>query len=975
MKLFTFIFCFLAAALSSQAQSSGGPDAYGYRWYTQSSNSPNKPTYSWVDIRSTGTLIQGLGDDNFAGPYNIGFDFPFYWTSYNSLYIGSNGYVSFDNINISSIATGFPIFPLADNRDDVIAPMMCDLTLATVNPNSPNPGNVYLWTNNFDSCIISYVNVPFWTNNVNQYAGSNTFQLILTKADSNITFQYQNQTGIYDPAYNFAQNPVVVGIENATGTIGLTTYNDSLIAAGTAIKYDYPGSTSFVAKDVEPAWVGNPKNGGFFYPYHRGPFRGVTQIDNVGNIAVGDTVDVDLLVLDAANFPRHTDQDRLPVIGLGGSINVQFGTGYLMNVAGHYTYRVETTLAGDINPTNDLVEVELIATDTTQRSMMLTYWNGSALPGTTTSWNGGGSDDGIGLYFEPPYYPVELTQMEAFVNVTTGQIGTTSFEMRVYADDGPPGQGTLLASVSVPRLSVTTNAWNVLTLPNPVKVDSGGVYIGWYMTGTNIALGMETSRPFSFRSYEVLNDTWSTFRFGDVQDPMVKLHFDKACTVQGLNLGADTSICSNDTLYLDAGANRLLTQWSTGSSNRELTVTQPGTYSIYVEDSSFCRGYDTLTVSLIPAPSVDLGPDTYFCEGDSVTLDAGPGFSSYLWNDGSSGQTLTAHMTGVYYVTISDSSGCVEEDIVLVSENPNPFIFLGPDIVGCVGEPVPLSGDPGFSTYFWSTGDALANIIVTQPGTYWLTVTDQFGCMNTDTINITMDGGNINLGPDVTLCEEDSIILDAGSGFSAYIWSNGALTQTLVIKSSGTYDVTAIDGNCRAMDTIVVDVDPLPVPDFSTVPTSNLQRFAFQNLSQFGLTSTWDFGDGQTSTSTSPIHTFPAPGKYVVCLTAHNLCGDRVHCDTIATGNVSLNDPLQENLKIFPNPASQRFYLQVEGIQLNNTQLQLLDVKGRVLYTQAAGVLKDGDRVEIAPGDLAKGMYMLRISSDSHQVVRKVMIE
>lgn len=975
MKKFTLLILFFLSILFCAAQSSGGPDTYGYRWYTQSSTAPNKPNYNWVDIRSTGTPIQGMGDDNVVGPYNIGFDFPFYWTTYNSMYIGSNGYISFNNINISSIASGFPIFPLADNRDNVIAPMLCDLTLATVNTTSPNPGQVYLWSNNIDSCIVSYVNVPFWENNVNQYIGSNTFQLILTKADSNITFQYQSQTGSYSTLYNGRLNPAVVGIENATGTIGLTAYNDSTPAAFTAIKFDYPASTSFIAKDAGPSWVGNTKNGGFFYPYHRGPFRGVSQINNFGNIVIADTVTVDLTVFDAANFPRHSDQDRLPIIGVGGSINVQFNAGYQTFTAGNYTYRVKTTVPGDINVTNDSVEVELIFVDTTGRNMILSYWNGSPLAGTTTSWSGGGSDDGVGLYFEPPYYPVELTDLEAFVDGQGVQTGTNAFEMRVYADDGPPGQGTLLASVSVPRTSFQDNAWNLLSLPSPIRLDSGGIYVGWYMEGGNIALGMETTRPFSLRSFEILNDLWSDFRFRDIQDPMVKVYFDKACEVTNLSLGADTSFCSNDTLVLDAGPSRLTYQWSTGATGRELAVLQPGTYSVFVEDSAYCKGYDTITVSLRTAPVVDLGPDVAFCEGDSAIVDAGPGFVSYMWNTGATSQTITVDMTGVYLVTIADSNGCVESDEIIISENPNPFIFLGPDIEGCEGTPVTIFGDPGFSAYAWSTGEVTTDITVSQAGKYWLTVTDQAGCMNTDTILVTLEGGIIDLGPDQTICEEDSIVLDAGPGFGAYIWSDGSLDRTLVVKTSGTYEITAIDGLCRAIDTIVIDVDPLPIPSFTNVSTSNPQRFAFQNTSQFGLTYMWDFGDGQTSTTTTPIHTFPTPGRYVVCLTAINTCGSRDICDTVATGNVSIQDPLTENLKVYPIPAQDKFFLQVEGIQLSESRIQLVDVNGKVVMEAQKQQLRSGDKIEFDSAKLAAGLYLLKIHSTKHQVVRKVIIE
>ncbi|HEX2898032.1 MAG TPA: serine protease, partial [candidate division Zixibacteria bacterium] len=72
----------------------GGPDAFGYVWVD--SDELGGPVFSWVDISGTGTdVISALNDDNFSGPYNIGFNFPFYTNNYNQLYVGSNGIIGF----------------------------------------------------------------------------------------------------------------------------------------------------------------------------------------------------------------------------------------------------------------------------------------------------------------------------------------------------------------------------------------------------------------------------------------------------------------------------------------------------------------------------------------------------------------------------------------------------------------------------------------------------------------------------------------------------------------------------------------------------------------------------------------------------------------------------------------------------------------------------------------------------------------
>src|SRR5688572_16951359 len=107
MKLTFTLLLSIAFTIPVFSQTSGGPDPFGYTW--RNSNDPNGPLYNWIDISNKGILVTGLGDDNSIGWVPMGIDFQYYWGKFQKARIGSNGWISFDNV--SNIAHGFPNLP------------------------------------------------------------------------------------------------------------------------------------------------------------------------------------------------------------------------------------------------------------------------------------------------------------------------------------------------------------------------------------------------------------------------------------------------------------------------------------------------------------------------------------------------------------------------------------------------------------------------------------------------------------------------------------------------------------------------------------------------------------------------------------------------------------------------------------------------------------------------------------------------
>lgn len=242
MKLSTsLVLLFLSLSGNTiQAQTTGGPDAFGYHWANNLDTIGSAPVYNWKDIKDSSNLVEGLGDDNSAGSFDLGFYYSYYGKWYNKLWIGSNGWVSFQNAG--NITTPFPVIPNPSAPDNIIAPFLSDLTFKDGNDSLVDGAAAYFWTNGTDSIIVQYDSVPFWDTSSTGFSGRNSFQIIFNAADYSITFQYKQLTNSM-PAYDLTNKGLKIGIEDSTGNDGLQAL-DTFPSDASAIKFYYPGHFS-----------------------------------------------------------------------------------------------------------------------------------------------------------------------------------------------------------------------------------------------------------------------------------------------------------------------------------------------------------------------------------------------------------------------------------------------------------------------------------------------------------------------------------------------------------------------------------------------------------------------------------------------------------------------------------------------------------------------------------------------------------
>ena len=568
LKFFLFLAFFAWLSPSSFAQTSGGPDAYGYTW-KNSSHTSNPPSYNWVDITTRGDQVTGLADDNVVGPFPIPAGFQYYWYPVSQIWIGSNGYISFNGVNMAS---PFPSsVPSPAGGNDLLAPHMADLNFSGSN----NPAQCYFYANQ-DSLVVSFINVPYWSVTAPGYSGSNSFQIVWTKADKHIQFNYQSLSS----AGAISQD-CVTGIENVTGALGLQNYIDVVPSNSFAIKYYYPSVVTYAVTDGGVNWNKDDRNGGYFIPVNSMQnFQ--TNIKNFGNQALPAFTATDTIY--SVLTPIVNGSVAVPALQPGEDTTLTFSNTFMAQFPAIFKLSSRVSgISGDMVAANNRKTTKIVAVSTNQTQYTLDYSDG--IPdGTGLSWNGGGG--GIGVYIEPPVYPAQINGCQFLV---TAQPATpVGCSVMLYDDNGPGGtQGTLLDSMYIQPSNIFVGSYTTVMFNNaPFYKTSGGYYLVWYMGGSGITIGRDLTPPTSQQSYEILGSTWAHYRDMYTEDfcmgllvsnaPFPAANFTIDTTQMPLISFTDISTNSPTTWHWDFGYNND----TSVLQNPSYTYTQNGTYTV-----------------------------------------------------------------------------------------------------------------------------------------------------------------------------------------------------------------------------------------------------------------------------------------------------------------------------------------------------------------------------------------------------------
>ncbi len=279
-------------------------------------------------------------------------------------------------------------------------------------------------------------------------------------------------------------------------------------------------------------------------------------------------------------------------------------------------------------------------------------------------------------------------------------------------------------------------------------------------------------------------------------------------TPADVSFGGDRVICKGDSILLNAGAGFENYIWQNGSADSTFWATQSGVY--FVEASDYCGNYysDTINVLVNEPQPINLGNDTGICRNSTLVLDAGNGFSEYLWSNGNATQYQEVVDTGNYSVAVKNNYGCISSDSMRVTGiYPLPSVSLNKNAVVCLNQNNRLDAGGGFSSYLWQNGTTASIITVTTAGVYKVTVSNSFQCFSSDSVKIDLVAfppSNF-LAKDSGLCSGETILIKPLQIFDRYLWSTGSTNADIVATAPSVLWLTVTDKNkCTGTDSIKI---------------------------------------------------------------------------------------------------------------------------------------------------------------------------
>lgn len=454
-------------------------------------------------------------------------------------------------------------------------------------------------------------------------------------------------------------------------------------------------------------------------------------------------------------------------------------------------------------------------------------------------------------------------------------------------------------------------------------------------------------------------------------------------------VSGSTGICPGGSVTL-MGTSGGSSQWYmngvavSSATTNTYTTSIPGTYNMIKTNANGCADSAAVGITVIDVlnPTVDLGSVTDACV--SLTLDAQNAGSNYLWSDNSTGQTLTATVSGTYSVTVTDTYGCEGSDDITLTINPLPSVSISGTATICDGETSTLSTATAGTYQWYQDGSAIggatnASVDISVAGNYNVMVTDTNNCADTAAVAFALTVNSlpiVSVSGDAAFCAGDDATMTASpAGANGYQWYlngnmvNGATSASYTTNQAGSYNVEVTDANgCIDDAPLSFDVVENALP---TVTYVELQDTVCGLSGIISLTAATPAGGiySGTSVMAGTFDTDIAPGTYTITYTYTdgNGCTNAASDDVVVEICGGVQNITNTDVLVYPNPSNGLFTLSHAP---SDAQVTVVNVLGGVVF-QTNNISNNTLDLQ----HLGNGCYWLRLQTDNMLFTSKITIQ
>lgn len=263
--------------------------------------------------------------------------------------------------------------------------------------------------------------------------------------------------------------------------------------------------------------------------------------------------------------------------------------------------------------------------------------------------------------------------------------------------------------------------------------------------------------------------------------------------------------------------------WNTGQSSAQLQNLPAGQYTLTLTDSRNCTVSATTEIegaSSLLVTERQTDPTCWNEENGTIRLNISGGMPPYAvkWNDGTQRKERSNLPEGTYAYTITDSKGCAQQDTIRLKAPAPLSVKLTQEEASC-NKTTPtvfsqVSGGRPPYEYLWSDGSTQANRTDLSGGTYTLTVTDNSGCSDTQSITVADSAPALSVLINQTHVScyngqdgQVQAIARGGEPPYAYTWQNSKYGNSAVLSgvAAGTYRLTVTDARgCTSSSSVTI---------------------------------------------------------------------------------------------------------------------------------------------------------------------------